>query len=213
MGQSAHSAVTWMTMHDQYAGGQGWSSERPQVMQVKKQLNALETEQRQIKVIGQCIWLLNISKDGDSTGLWENSLCHCSNTFTVQKWFLMLIQSCQLKPSASGPVTGHYWLHPLCTPLSSITILNKIFLNPLFFRLNLKHSQPVLVQWMYHSFQSLNPSGFGIFSCPNTRTTALLYRRKYSGGPQILMRLNTSQTMRSNLKKWICLVVREFWCL
>lgn len=130
-----------------------------------------------------------------------------------QKWFLMLIQSLQLKPAASGPVGGHYWLHPLCTLLSSITIFNKIPLNPLFFRLNFHHSQPVLVQWMYHSFQVLNPSGFGIFGCPNTRTTALLYRRKYTEGPQIVMRLNTSQRMRSNLNKWICLVVREFWCL
>lgn len=49
MGQSAHSAVTWMAMHGQYAGRQGWSSEGPQVMQGKKQLNALETEQRQMQ--------------------------------------------------------------------------------------------------------------------------------------------------------------------
>lgn len=143
-------------------------------------------------VIGQCIWLLNISKDREPTAPWGN-LCQCFIALTA-KWFLMFILSLQFKPTASGPVTGHYQkaagsiLSGPC--LQVLSYLDEIPLNPLFSRLNFQNSQPVLVQWMFQLFQSLNHlSGLGISGCPNTRTAALIYGRKYSGDPQIVMKL------------------------
>lgn len=145
------------------------------------------------RVIGQCIWLLNISKDREPTAPWGN-LCQCFIALTVQKWFLMFILSLQFKPTSSGPVTGHYQkaagsiLSGPC--LQVLSYLDEIPLNPLFSRLNFQNSQPVLVQWMFQLFQSLNHlSGLGISGCPNTRTAALIYGRKYSGDPQIVMKL------------------------